>query len=249
MAIELGDHFGARIIYLAETAGGPVRWANTYEFASVDEGGPDAVGVQAILDGLVLYAQGLLRANFLVERIDLSSIAEDGKPYDTTTFLSRTVMVRGAVLASETLLPLFNCLLVKKSVEEGREGSLLLRGLLTEEDIVSDPLTGAVSLVSRETLDNLVVLAYNDLYDACAGIAIPSLVTAVGGVVSNSRAITRLFVKGVTAKKLNNKYFDRKSSFLGGQAQQLFDQYGASALTELIGILTAGGIPLPPLLP
>lgn len=253
MASDLSNNFSARTIMRADTAGGPVRWANVHEFDATGWTGDLFLNQVALFEGIAAFHQSLLSPAFWVESVTISSAAEDGRPYDPETLFTRTAMLRGTrgIVANQAkLLPLVNVLHVKKAVSAGREGNMLLRGFLTEEDIQSDPLTGAVTLVEFSAIQTEVSQAWATLNTALStGGAKMVLMKVVDGTVSQVREVSGLLAKGVTAKKLNNKYFDKGSSPLAGLYEGLVEQYGPAVVGNIVEYLIGSGGTVPPLLP
>lgn len=253
MPSQLSNNFTARVVMRADTAGGPVRWANTHEFDATGWTGDLFVNVGTLAGAVVTMHRNLLNAAFLVESVTISSAADDGKPYNPETFYTRTVMVRGDrgdPALSTQLLPLTNVLHVKKMVSAGREGNMLLRGFLNETDIQSDPLTGAIALTNAQQVSTEVATAWGAFNSAVtSGGAKMVLMKVEGGVVSQVRDVTGMTVKGHTSKKLNNKYFNRDGGGLGGAFDGLVDTYGPIVVSRVIEYLTASGGTMPPLLP
>lgn len=214
--------YSVRVIHRADTAGVPVRWANTWE-VSVELGGV-TLDYQALATGFRDFHLTVLRSNYFVESVVVSSLAEDGQPYNPESFGVLEVNQRGnredGVTGGSAALPLTTCMLVKKQVAQGRSGNLLLRGVLGEEDISSDPTTGAITLVSATSYQTIISNAFN---------ALDAVVQAVGdialigpGTIATNRVVTSLFVKGITVKKLNNKYFNRGSRGPLGAVERAF---------------------------
>lgn len=252
MAVSLGNNFGGRVVMRADTAAGPVRWANTWEFDSSGLTGGLLVDAPSVATAMVTFHQTMLLSNFYVESVTVSTAAEDGQPYNPDTFYSLTAMVRGTLgtLGGEVdVLPLVNCLHLKKAVNGGREGNLLLRGFLTEADIQSDPLTGAITLVAASGIPAHADAAWTEFLGLCESAgAKPALFKSVAGNVSQVRLVEGLLVKGVTAKKVNNKYFDKGGSTLGGVFEGLVQQYGPTVIGQTLQYLIGTG-GTPPLLP
>lgn len=254
MAANVGEIFTARAVMRGETAGTPVRWANTHEFRAAGLTGGLFIDAGLVADAVAAFHRALLLTNFYVESVTVSSYAEDGAPYNPDTFLSRTVMERGlyggqiTAEAPTTVLPITNTLIVKRQVDAGREGTLLLRGMLSEQDIQSDPLTGAITLVNAAPLQEVVSNAYSALLTGLNRAA--DMVLASGsGLSINTRNVSGLLVKGVGNKKLNNKYFNRGASPAEGIYEQLVAQYGPGAVGSIVEYLLGSGGTLPPLLP
>lgn len=253
MAIDLGAYFSSRVVMRADTAGGPIRWANTHEWGTITQLGGTTVDVGALAVAMIDFHRALLNQAFFVESITISTPAEDGKPYNPDTFYALTAMLRGNrgvdSVGQTAILPLVNVLHCKRAVMSGREGNMLLRGYLQEGDIVSDPLTGSVVLVDSQLIPAAVAAAWTDLVNqAQTAGAKPAMFKCVNGTTSQEREVTGLLVKGITDKKLNNKYFDKKSGTLGGIFDGVVKQYGADVVGAMVKYLidSGGNVPLLP---
>lgn len=252
---NLTDNFTARIVQRANTAGVPVRWANTHELNGVGITGDAFVDPVLVADALAAFHQKLLLPGFLVESVVLSSFAPDGSPYNPDTFFSRTYMLRGSRVPAEapnpvtTALPIVNTLMVKKLVESGREGTMLLRGFLSEGDVQSDALTGAVTLTEAASIATVIQSAWTALEEGFDGAVVMALLGGTGSSPTTTRVVSGLRVKSVSSKKLNNKYFDKApSNGFGGIFDGLVDQYGAGIIGNIIEYIasTGGELPLLP---
>ena len=247
----LTDNFSARVVMRAETAAGPVRWANVHELRGTGWTGDLFVYQEGVVDALVAFHRSLLMTTFIVEQVTLSSSAEDSKPYNPETLYAKTVMLAGTRTGQSfdvTVLPLTNCFLVKRHSDTGREGNILLRGYLVEQDIASDPMTGATYMPDLHSHGQLIA-GYWDTLKAALGAANTEMVMAKveGGVTSQVRPVTALIAKGHTSKKLNNKYFDKAATPQPVEQlfQQLYDSYGAEVLGGVVQWLLENGGELP----
>lgn len=239
-----------RAIFAAQTAGTWLRWASTLEWTTVGDAPLDTAAQDGFVDALTAFYRSTLLVPFFVERVDVSTAAADGQPYAPETFLSRSVMLRGQRGASEAatiddVLPITNCLLVKKVVNAGREGSMLLRGCLREVDVKSDPLTGAIDLTDRITLMGQISNAWSALVTATASWVAPALVRVYPDNTFETRPVVGVLLKGVTSKKLNNKYFDRRSGSVAAEVNTLAHEYPIAELTQIVAGLIADGATAP----
>jgi hypothetical protein len=237
---------------LAETAGTPVRWHNTHEFDTAGITGGALVNENGLVNALVAFHRALLLPNFSVEAVTLSSYAADSQPYNPDVLFSRTVMLRGVYggqpEGSAEVLPLTNCLLVKRAVNAGREGNMLLRGMLKESDISSDPLTGAIHFTSPTAIQTVLEEKWTQLKTGLTSAGVDmALLSGPNG--ASSRLVTGLILKGITNKQLRNKRAAPSSGgALGGLFDGLVDQYGSQVVGSMVEYLLASGgsVPLLP---
>jgi hypothetical protein len=250
--MSLSGRISARVTMLAETAGVPVRWHNTHELDTAGITGGLLVNEEMLANALVAFHRGMLLPNFYVESVTLSSYAADSEPYNPDNLFARTVMGRGTYggqqAGSDAVLPLQTCLHIKRAVGTGREGNLLLRGVLTEADITSDPLTGAIHLTGKTAIETALGEKWTALKTSLTGAgADMALLSGTDGAVS--RPVLALLVKGVTSKQLRNKRGTAGSQgALGGLFDGLVDQYGSQVVGNIVEYLIASGgsVPLLP---
>jgi hypothetical protein len=203
-----GEDFSARVIFRAP---GIVdqRWAVTHEFSS-NVGATEDGSFRDFADSLAVFHLNLLMPAFFVERVVLSTLAADSAPYDPTTLAVYEYNTAGQRSADGDIIPLANVVLVKRLVPNGRLGSMLLRGMLTEADISSPggvPQITSISAMQVEVSD--VVDAQLAPYLSAAATDLQLYMITLGLLDNTERAISGYLVKSLTNKKLNNKYFDR----------------------------------------
>jgi hypothetical protein len=207
---DLGEDFSARVIFMLD---GPIplRWATTHEF-STNVGGSSA-NIDAFVATLLNFHQMLLLEPYQIEKIVVSTLAVDGSPYDPLTFKVYEEGVFGtrAIPGTDPYM-LEACLLITRVVSSGRNGHILLRGMLGEGDISSSG--GRVALADLSAIQTEVATALGDsALDAYMAPALPEdvqLYTIRPGLLDNDeRPISNFLPKRLTTKKLNNKYFDR----------------------------------------
>jgi hypothetical protein len=205
-----GEDFTARVIMQLPGAV-PLRWANTYELST--NVGSDFTAWQPFADALANFHLAMLQSPFLVESVVISTLVADSAPYNPSNLAVFDYAQHGqrANVSGDNIYALNNCLLVKRLVPVGRHGNLLLRGFLTEADVTS---TGGIveltSISGCESImqDALSASGLSGYYGTAAENIQLYMITA--GLIDNvERVITDFRVKGLTSKKLNNKYFNR----------------------------------------
>lgn len=204
-----GEDFSARVIFKAPGIR-PQYWAVTHEFSS-NVGGTSDADFSAFADKLALFHASLLNTAFQIDRVVISTLAEDSSPYDVTKLAVFEQSLQGLRTSSGDVAPLVNVVLIKRVVVGGRLGNMLLRGLLQEGDLASPG--GVPALADQAGLQDEVNAAVTSsgleahLGDPLANL---QLYMITKGLVDNiERAIQYYIVAGLTAKKLNNKYFDK----------------------------------------
>jgi hypothetical protein len=117
----------------------------------------------------------------------------------------------GTRVGTGDIVPLVNCLLVKRVVSNGRLGNMLLRGMLQEGDLNSPGgIPGLTDKAGLQTeVQNALTATEFDFYLSAAAENIQLYMITKGLIDNTERAVNSFLVQGLTAKKLNNKYFDK----------------------------------------
>lgn len=207
-----GEDFSLRIIFKLDGAR-PLYWATTHEF-STNTGGSSA-NIDTFVGHAIAFHQLLLLTPYQIDRAVVSTLAEDGDPYDPETF---KVYPSGAFgsrpLDGEDAYDLNIALLISRNVGFGRLGHMMLRGLLTEGDLTS--IGGVVQLADRAGLDAELQSAiggsshFHDYLSGDSPADVQLYQIRPGTLDNEERPISGYSVQRATSKKLNNKYF-RKS--------------------------------------
>lgn len=206
---DAGEDFSARVIFMLD---GPVplRWACTHEF-STNVGGSSA-NIDTFVGSLKDFHIALLNPAFQVEKIVVSTLAEDSAPYDPTTFKVYTLGEFGTRSSLSDIYALEQCLLVARIASSGRNGHMLLRGFLNESDVSSvggKPSLNDLSAVQGE-VNGAATTSSLDSYLSPAAPTDVQLYMITAGLLDNTeREISQFTVQRMTNKKLNNKYFDK----------------------------------------
>lgn len=247
----IGSVFSARVVFRAGDGDTALYWYCNHEFSSANPVLSD-IDISVLASALGGFHRNLLLNPFYVDRIILSSYAEDGKPYDPESFAVRTINQRGLLAFGTTVtdaLPLNQVLRVRRDVQRGRPGAMLLRGLLAEGDITSDPLSGRVTLADQPGLQTLVSDAYAALDDSLNVIEC-QMVMARGpesDPFQQLRNVETLTVVGLGQKQLRNKVSPRYGGGLFGDILRAIDavKESAPALEAIAEALNALGFLLP----
>lgn len=206
-----GEDFSLRIIFKLDGAR-PLYWATTHEF-STNDGGSSA-NIDTFVGHAITFHQSFLLTPYQIDRAVVSTLADDGHPYDPTTFKVYPSGVFGdRSLDGNDAYDLNIALLVSRNVGFGRLGHMMLRGTLHEGDITS--IGGIVQLADRAALDAEMqgyINGGSHFHDYLAGSASDVQLYQIrpGTLNNEERAINGYSVQRATSKKLNNKYF-RKS--------------------------------------
>jgi hypothetical protein len=203
-----GEDFSARVIFRAPGVQDQ-RWAVTHELSS-NLGGTVDGSWQDFADSLAGFHQLLLMPAYFIERVTISTLAADSSPYDPTRLAVFEYDINGGRDADGDIIPLANVLLVKRLCIGGRLGNMMLRGMLTEADTSSPGgVPQVTSVLSLQSEVDAAVTAQLSGYLAGDATDLQFYLIRAGIIDDEERAVTGFKVKGLTNKKLNNKYFDR----------------------------------------
>jgi hypothetical protein len=222
----------------------PSFWANTWE---LDAGAESLILTpDLVANALANFHKEVLNSKFLVDRVVLSTWAPDGKPYNPTSFFVKQFQMSG--VASGSPLPLSNTVLVKRTGAMGKQGSLLLRGWLTEEMIEDGALVPTIFTSTQDLLTDHFGTLVTAL-DPCA----PSMLRQQGPLnLMESRVYTGLYIKAASVKRMATK---RKRRNISEDGANFFSDVAKAlpgavdAINGVITIFNALPISDVPLLP
>lgn len=184
-------------------------WSSTYWALSIASGG---IGdLQSLAQGLALFTQAMMTSSAQVWKVEVRSGAIDSNPYDPTTFATWVYNMPGTRVGQQgDMLAVDVALAVTRHLFTGKNGTIYLRGVLTEGDVWASAgrwvFANAVSIAAL--LSDAVSAGM--LSNWFQGGSNPVLRLTV---VSFARGIFRnylgLQVRGVSINKRNHRYFDR----------------------------------------
>lgn len=250
--MAIGSNLSVEVVYRADGAGEPSYWANRYE-ATASLGGT-FTDLSVIADAFQAFAVNMLVEPFWVDHIVISSYEKDGEPYNPDNLYVQPVGLRGARSFGTGVLPLTNVLHIRKTVARGRVGHLFLRGYLTEDDIISDQLSGVVRLSSPTVVQTAVSTSFANLQTALGAGNSLALISGPGAG-TNVREVDGMIVAGLSIRNMRTQ---RKSRIVANSLESLTDILadgivGVEEIGPLVlavgNVVKALGTTLPPLLP
>jgi len=182
-------------------------WANTYEVqATIDIPNP-ITAIEALASNLVTLERSIHLQGVIIDRVIVSTYVPDAQPYNPATFTSIPISLSGQRTPVGEVLPLELCMFVRRDAQFGRDGKLLYRGCLTENDMFAAAFRPLLTSSARSSLQA-------SFATWLSGTGLPSgfqLVMARGAPApTNVRLVNGLLVsEKIAVKKLNNRYFDR----------------------------------------
>jgi len=238
-----------QVWFRAESAKGPQYWRNTWEI-DLGIGGFWANNLETVAQAFATFHKAFLLPVYTIDHIVVSTIAEDGEPYNPDTFSVTPINQAGTrtLPSGEYALPLTNVLHVRKTVVRGRPGRLMLRGALGTSDIQSDG-SGVVRLADAPGLESGIDGKFGELLTSL-GAVVPCLVGS--GLAATPRPVVAMNIAGLSynpARRAVKPKVPTTSPF----AQMAEIVGGLQGAAELMNpIITAfNALPLPdvPLLP
>lgn len=183
-------------------------WANTYEVqATVDIPNPETA-VSAVIDRIVALERAIHLDGVIIDRAIISSYVPDSVPYNPDTFASFPYSLNSQRPANAPVMPLEACLFVRRDVAVGRDGRILYRGCLTEEDVVSPAFRSQLTSTARTSIQNAISQWFGQgglpagwQFVMARGNPVPTNIRPVQGLTVSEK---------VVYKKVNNKYYDRR---------------------------------------
>lgn len=181
-------------------------WANNYEVEAIQNITNPIVALEALATRIVALERPIHLSGVIIDRVTVSTYVPDSLPYNPNTLAVFPFSVAATRTAVREPLPLELCLFVRRNVNFGRDGRLLYRGCLTEDDM------SATSF--RPLLSSGAVGALQGIINSWASTGLGNefrFVMASGLPTPTSvRPVTSLQVsEKVVVKKYNNRYFRR----------------------------------------
>lgn len=228
----------------------PSYWRNTYEFESTSLLPGLAVGpadYDALGQALAQAHTTLLSNAYVIDRVVVSSIAQDGEPYAPNTFAVVDAQLDGVFTDGGVELPLETTVVVSKEVVAGRSGRVLLRGAIGVNSLV-EVIGGTV--ISGPEVDRINA--------AFAGVIAAAATSGWQMVLARQPGLLTAFVRPVTAgrvKGLGSKQLRSPRRLKPvGAARKLLGalsdlNVSASEINTVIGAFNSLPFPDLPLLP
>jgi hypothetical protein len=182
-------------------------WANNYEVQATTNITDPSAALQELSDRLVALERSIHLAGVIIDRVTISSYAPDSLPYNPDALATFPYSLPGQRNAPGEVLPLELCLFVRRNVNFGRDGRLLYRGCLTENDMAATAfrplLTSSAVNAFQNTINPWLVDGPGSVWRLVMASGNPnptSIRTVVGLQVSEK----------ISVKKVNNRYFRRR---------------------------------------
>lgn len=196
-----------------------VKWRNTYE-GIVSEG--FIISSSQFLDewalACIAFEQDIHLTGVAFESYTISTMAEDGSPYNPDTFVTKPVAAgtygsRAAGTSSDSL-PLRVALYAKRHVASGRQGKLFYRGVLLESDVLAP--AGVFRLANAAAIQaEFATAMYSNSFseylagdqNGALGVTMTMSTNVLLGQTIN-RGVTDITAAGVTVISNDHRYYD-----------------------------------------
>jgi hypothetical protein len=202
-AIQTGEIFTVRT-YKQYVGFG---WANTYEVQAAIEPVNSVTAIESLVSSFVALEQAIHMEGIVIDRVVVSTYVPDGQPYNPSSFTSIPVSALGQRSAPGEVLPLELSLFVRRNASVGRDGRLLYRGCLTENDMSAAAFRPLITSSSRNSFQTIfgtwITTTFpNTTWNIVLARGVPN--------PTNVRQVTGFQVsEKMAVKKLNNRYYDR----------------------------------------
>jgi len=181
-------------------------WANNYEVEATQDISNPETALENLAIRIANLEQGLHLAGVIIDRVTISTYVPDGRPYNPNTLATFPLSLVATRPGSSQVLPLEMCLFVRRNTSFGRDGRLLYRGCLTEDDMLAAsfrPLLISGSVSSLQSIINnwaATGLGSEFRFVMASGIPVPTSVRPVNGLQVSEK---------IVIKKYNNRYYRR----------------------------------------
>jgi len=181
-------------------------WANNYEVEATQDIANPSTALEFLAARIVELERGLHLSGAIIDRVTISTYVPDSQPYNPNTLAVFPFSVPGTRTGPGSVLALEMCLFVRRNVTFGRDGRLLYRGCLTDQQVSSSGLR-AVLLPTAVTFYQNVINSWRSIglgnefrFVMASGLPIPTDVRQVVNLQVSEK---------VVFKKFNNRYFRR----------------------------------------
>jgi hypothetical protein len=181
-------------------------WANNYEVEATQDIANPSTALEFLASRIVELERGLHLSGAIIDRVAISTYVPDSQPYNPNTLAIFPFSVPGTRTGPGSVLALEACLFVRRNVIFGRDGRLLYRGCLTDQQVSSSALR-AVLLPAAVTFYQNVINSWRSVglgnefrFVMASGLPVPTDVRQVVNLQVSEK---------VVFKKFNNRYFRR----------------------------------------
>jgi hypothetical protein len=185
---------------------GGYTWANNYEVEATQDIPNPATSLEFLAQRIALLERDLHIQGAIIDRVTISTYVPDSLPYNPDNLATFPFSLPAVRTGQGNAMPLEVCLFVRRNVNFGRDGRLLYRGCLIDQEIIT---VGFRSILRQTAITNLqniinswrsVGLGNEFRFVMASGLPNPDSVRQVVNLQVSEK---------VVFKKYNNRYFRR----------------------------------------
>jgi hypothetical protein len=181
-------------------------WANNYELEAVQDIPNPATELEFLANRIALLERDIHLAGVIIDRITISTYVPDSQPYNPNNVASYPLSLAATRPTPAEVLPLELCLFVRRNTNVGRDGRLLYRGCLTEQDMSAAGFRPLLTPSAVTSIQNII----NSWNAIGVGNAFRLVLASGFPAATNVRPVINLQVsEKIVVKKFNNRYFRR----------------------------------------
>jgi len=181
-------------------------WANNYEVEAIQDIPNPATELEFLSNRIALLERDIHLAGVIIDRITISTYVPDSRPYNPNNVATYPFSIVATRPGPSEVLPLELCLFVRRNTNFGRDGRLLYRGCLTENDMFAAGFRPLLTTSAVTSLQNII----NNWNSVGLGNAFRLVMASGYPAATNVRPVLNLQVsEKIVIKKYNNRYFRR----------------------------------------
>jgi hypothetical protein len=181
-------------------------WANNYEVEATQDITNPVSALQFLVERIAFLERDIHLNSVVIDRITVSTYIPDSRPYNPNTLAVYPLSINCTRPMSANVLPLELCLFVRRNVDFGRDGRLLYRGCLTEDDMFAQSFRPRITTNAVNSIQSII----NSWRTVGVGSSFRLVMASGFPNVSNVRTVVGLQVsEKIVVKKYNNRYFRR----------------------------------------
>jgi len=181
-------------------------WANNYEVEATQNISNPATTLEFLANRIAFLERDLHLSGVVIDRITISTYVPDSQPYNPNTLATFPLSMLCARQGPSEVLPLELCLFVRRNTSFGRDGRLLYRGCLTENDMTAAGFRPLITSSAVSSLQSII----NSWQSIGLGNEFRLVMASGFPNVTTVRPVNNLQVsQKIVVKKYNNRYFRR----------------------------------------
>jgi len=183
-------------------------WANNYEVQALQDIPDPEFALSELATRIVALERPMHITSVIIDRVTVSTYAPDSQPYNPDTLATFPFSLRCQRNIVREPVALEICLFIRRNTDFGRDGRLLYRGCLSEDDVTENAL--------RPVLTPAAITAFRNIISSWlqgGGLTPRWRMVMASGTPNptNVRPVIGLDpAEKIVVKKFNNRYFRRR---------------------------------------